>query len=272
LDILRRDLEETFNGERVTLNTSDGIELDGMYFPPREKFLNGNPTAILCQGNFVCYEESQDLIKLYQELNISVMVFNYRGYGESQHASTGSSAEGAVCDAEAAIAYVRERTEGITNNNILVHGMSIGGGVAVCLTAQQQNKGVHLIVDQTFAKFEDVGADLTRRKKKDCEGLVSKVARVVMRELYGFDSEETIKEVTGEVCVIRSLNDNMMREGKYNHAKRLYDARYPEGAKDEEGNDCSDLHRIEKSGGHLRMNYSGILDDLLQFLYVSILK
>jgi len=277
---LRRALNDSNpNAKRVTLKTSDHVRLDGMYFPVRSDILHNGPTAILCQGNFTCYEEGEDLIHEYQSHNINVMVFNYRGYGESQHAFTRPSADGALRDAEAAISYVRKQSKGdnnknevIANNKIVIHGMSIGGGVAVRLAAQKGNEGVHLIADQTFAKLEDVGADMVRNRKTGKEGPMSKIARVAMRGLYGFDSEETIKEVTGEVCVIRAEWDTMMDEEECSHAKRLYDARYPEGAKDEEGNDRSDLHRIAQPGEHLGINYSETFDKLQSFLYNTILK
>ncbi|MGK0183220.1 MAG: putative alpha/beta-fold hydrolase, partial [Halioglobus sp.] len=120
-------------GESLALLTSDKRRIDAMYFdaaeihPDLNKYLpSGRPTLIFCLGNSTLYENSLEMIRFYLDQDVNVMVFNYGGYGQSQGSP---SVYNTYRDVEAAYEYIKN-VQKISDNRIIVHGFSIGGGPA----------------------------------------------------------------------------------------------------------------------------------------------
>jgi abhydrolase domain-containing protein 17 len=80
-----------------------------------------------------------------------VLAYDYPGYG----ASTGAPSEaGAYAAADAAYDYAT-RTLGIPPERIIIHGRSLGGGVAVDLASRRPSAG--LVLESTFLSASRVG-------------------------------------------------------------------------------------------------------------------
>jgi hypothetical protein len=88
--------------------------------------------------------------RLHDRVGVSVMVFDYRGYGRSE----GQPSEaGVLADARAARAWLAHRA-GIAENRIVLLGRSLGGGVAVDLAAADGARA--LVLESTFTSMPDV--------------------------------------------------------------------------------------------------------------------
>ena len=87
---------------------------------------------------------------LHDRVGVSVMLFDYRGYGRSE--GTPSEA-GVLADARAARAWLAQR-EGIAESQIVLMGRSLGGGVAVDLAAADGARA--LVLESTFTSLPDV--------------------------------------------------------------------------------------------------------------------
>ena len=112
-----------------------------------------NTTVLLyCCPNGGFYEYiyyQTDWLEFYSELGVSIVLWNYRGYGRSQ----GSPTIPKLCrDGEVLINYLRT-CAGVTQ--IVVHGESLGGSIAAHVATKC--KCEMLVADRTFASlFETV--------------------------------------------------------------------------------------------------------------------
>jgi fermentation-respiration switch protein FrsA (DUF1100 family) len=84
---------------------------------------------------------------------VSVMTFDYRGYGRSEGTP---SEEGILADARAARDWLARR-EGIDPRDIVLMGQSLGGAVAIDLAAKDGARG--LAVLSSFTSLPDVALD-----------------------------------------------------------------------------------------------------------------
>ncbi|HEX6884519.1 MAG TPA: alpha/beta hydrolase [Planctomycetota bacterium] len=134
----------------VELTTSDGERLHGWFFP-RE----GAAGAVLvCHGNAGSVENRLELARAFLELGWAVLLFDYRGYG----LSTGRPSEaGTYLDAEAAHAHLTG-VEGFAPERIVLHGESLGGGVALELALRRPCAA--LILESAFTSIPDMAAEV----------------------------------------------------------------------------------------------------------------
>jgi fermentation-respiration switch protein FrsA (DUF1100 family) len=96
--------------------------------------------------------QAETLRTLHDRHRLSIMTFDYRGYGRSE----GTPDEpGILRDARAARRWLAHR-EGIDEHDIVLIGQSLGGGVAVDLAAGDGARG--LVLTCTFTSLPDVAA------------------------------------------------------------------------------------------------------------------
>jgi fermentation-respiration switch protein FrsA (DUF1100 family) len=136
--------------EDVWFSSADGTRLHGWYCPVAEPraailYMHGNGGNITWLPDVVCR---------LQQLQVSVFVFDYRGYGQSEGRP---SEQGVLDDARAARRWLAER-EGLSEQQIVLFGRSLGGGVAVDL-ATDGARG--LILQSTFTSLPDVADEHT---------------------------------------------------------------------------------------------------------------
>ena len=135
--------------EDAEFQAADGTKLHGWYVPAE------NPSAVVlfCHGNAGNITHRIDLMGAMQKhVGASVLVFDYRGFGRSE----GSPDEpGVLQDARAARQWLSERT-GVAEQDIVLMGESLGGGVAVDLAAKDGARG--LILEDTFTSLPDMAA------------------------------------------------------------------------------------------------------------------
>jgi uncharacterized protein len=138
-----------FEHEDVWFTSADGTKLHGWLVEhpqPRAVVLyaHGNGENVAYLGPY--------LKQLSEELWLTILAFDYRGYGRSE----GSPHEqGILEDAAAAHAWLTKRT-GLAPNQIVLMGRSLGGGVAIDLAAKNGARG--LIVQNTFTSLPDAAA------------------------------------------------------------------------------------------------------------------
>lgn len=127
--------------------SSDGLRLHGWYLrhpKPRAAVLHIHGNA----GNLSHRASVAEL--LHDRFGVSVLLFDYRGYGRSEGVPT---ILGLLRDARAARAQLAI-LEGINTTDVVLLGESIGGAVAVDLAAEDGARG--LILENTFSSLRDV--------------------------------------------------------------------------------------------------------------------
>ena len=133
----------------VSIETTDGVTLHGW-------FITGRSSQVLLffHGNAGNISHRLDSIRLFQDLGLSVLIIDYRGYGQSEGRTT---ERGIYRDADAAWRYLIE-DRGIVASDIVIFGRSLGASVASRLAAQQQP--LALIVESSFTSVPDIAQHL----------------------------------------------------------------------------------------------------------------
>ncbi|MEN6457699.1 MAG: alpha/beta hydrolase [Thermoguttaceae bacterium] len=135
--------------EDAWFKTPDGTQLHGWYLPHP----NAQATVLFCHGNAGnVTHRAIAMAMLHQQAKVSVLVFDYRGFGRSQGKPNG---ENILADARAARRWLAER-EKVAERDIVILGESIGGAVAVDLAARDGARA--LILESTFDSLPEVAA------------------------------------------------------------------------------------------------------------------
>ena len=186
--------------EDAWFQAADGTQLHGWYAA------HEHPRAVVlfCHGNGgnVAYW-SDALYSLYHQAGVSVLLFDYRGYGRSE----GSPSEaGVIMDARAARTWLAERAC-VAEQEVVLMGRSLGGAVAVDLAAADGARA--LVLESTFSSLPDVAA------YHYCWLPV----RLLMRTR--FDSIRKIAAYHGPLLQSHSRPDTIV---PYKFGRRLFDA------------------------------------------------
>ena len=140
--------------ERVVIATDDDISLVGWEIPAADP---SDPLWLLiCHGNAGNLSEFDRPVHYagLRRLGLSLLAFDYRGYGES---GGSPSEQGLYRDAQAAYRYLRE-TRRVPPERIVVFGHSLGSAVAVDLVSRVSAAG--LILDGAPTSVIDLGQEL----------------------------------------------------------------------------------------------------------------
>lgn len=190
-----------FAFEDLKLPTADGERLGAWLIPAAAA--RAAPYVLFCHGNAGNLEHRLQHLLGFREIGVSVLMFDYRGYGTS----TGRpDEEGTYADALAAWNYLTEVRK-IPPSAIALHGKSLGGGVAVWL-AGRVTPGA-LVVESSFTSLVDVGRRM----------LPFLPVGWLCRNRY-----ESLKRITSVRCpvlIAHGPNDTMI---PYEMAQRLFAA------------------------------------------------
>jgi fermentation-respiration switch protein FrsA (DUF1100 family) len=133
--------------EDVWFQAPDGVKLHGWYCPVE----NPRGVVLFAHGNAgTVADRATKLRLLTKRLGVTVLAFEYRGYG---HSEGKPSEPGLLADARAARRYLAQRT-GVAEREIVLYGQSLGGAVMVDLAAGDGAAG--LVLESTFTSLADV--------------------------------------------------------------------------------------------------------------------
>lgn len=136
--------------EEVTVKTKDGLSISGWYIPAKKE----KAVVLFCQGNAGNISNRLDSIKIFNSLSLSVLIFDYRGYGKSEGRP---SEEGTYLDAEAVWDYM-VTVKNIPPERLVVFGRSLGGAVAAGLATRRPPAA--LIIESGFTSVPDIGKNI----------------------------------------------------------------------------------------------------------------
>lgn len=184
--------------EDVWVQTSDGEKLHGWYFPVDESDF----VVVLSHGNAGNISNRIDIGKFLSEVGVSVLLYDYRGYGQS----TGKPDEqGFYTDIESVIHYLKNE-KGFSEQQMIMYGRSLGGAVASYAAAKFDVGG--LVLDSAFESLKAMVGDLY-------PFVPASLAR------YEFPTEEYLTEVSSNpVMIMHSPNDDII---DISHGKYLYE-------------------------------------------------
>ncbi len=140
------------NVEDAWIESADGTRIHGWYLPhDRARATDAHETVLYCHGNGGNLSHRAEVLRTLQDrVGVSVLIFDYRGYGQSEGKPTES---GVLDDARSARAWLADR-EGIDEADIVLLGRSLGGAVAVHLAAELGARA--LVLESTFTSIPDM--------------------------------------------------------------------------------------------------------------------
>lgn len=130
--------------EDVWFPSADGTKLHGWYLP------TDKPQAVVLylHGNGGNVTDAAVVYRfLKNHLHATALAFDYRGYGRSEGRPT---IDGVVADARAARAWLAQKA-GVPETQVVLMGRSLGGAIAVQLTADVRPRA--LILENTFTSL-----------------------------------------------------------------------------------------------------------------------
>lgn len=188
--------------EDVYFQASDGVKLNGWFFPADTNSARSALVVLLCHGNGGNISYRLDMAQALLATGVNVFLFDYRGYGRSQGYP---SEEGTYRDGEAAYQWLQKR--GFAGKDILVFGESLGGGVAAELATRVITGG--LILQSTFTCIADIGADLFPWLPVRWLGRIK------------YDTLSKLPRVKAPVLVMHSRTDTLIR---FQHSQKNFAA------------------------------------------------
>mmetsp|Transcript_2031 Transcript_2031/g.4500 ORF Transcript_2031/g.4500 Transcript_2031/m.4500 type:complete len:302 (-) Transcript_2031:403-1308(-) len=144
------------NSRDVAIMTKDGIRLHAWLLTLKgwtEDMIKSRPVILFFQENAGNMSFRLPFLRaMMYRLNCPIFAVSYRGYGLSHGRP---NERGLQLDAEAALKQLRG-LEDVNGSKVVVFGRSLGGAVAIHLTAAHQEEVVALIVENTFTSVEDM--------------------------------------------------------------------------------------------------------------------
>ncbi len=199
-----REIEATpgnigLSHEEILFESKDRTKLHGWFIPARES----NGIILICHGNGGNISHRLETIRIFNRLGLSVVIFDYRGYGKS---SGKPGEQGTYADAEAALHWIIE-TQNKVSEDVIIFGRSLGGAVAAWLARKYTPKA--LILESTFTSIPDMGSELYPWFP----------VRFFSR--FKYPTVEYMKEVKCPVLILHSSGDDLV---PFSHGMHLFDA------------------------------------------------
>ena len=136
-------------GRDVELRTEDGIRLGAWFLPAAG---GPGPAVLICNGNAGDRSMRAPLAAALNGMGLSVLLFDYRGYGGNPGRP---SEDGLAADARAAQAWLAGQPE-VDPERIAYFGESLGAAVALGLAVERPPAA--LVLRSPFTSLVDVGA------------------------------------------------------------------------------------------------------------------
>ena len=203
--------EQAFIGtpEKVGLRFDDvsfesgGHELHGWFVPAK-----GTPraTVLHCHGNGGNVSYLGSTLSQLHDHELTSLVFDYRGYGKSEGATSELSEADLYADADAAWRFLTKE-RGVDPASIVFWGQSMGGGV--CSWLAKEKGGKALVLEGTFTRLSDVAADIYW------------FLPVRLLASYRLPTVERLPTLTMPVVVAHSADDDVI---PFSHAKTNFAA------------------------------------------------
>jgi fermentation-respiration switch protein FrsA (DUF1100 family) len=187
----------------VDLRTSSGTRIHGWWCPIKN-WEPGQGAMLYCHGNAGNLSHRGEAIALWQQaLGISVLIFDYPGYGHSDGTPTEA---GCYASADAAYEWLTGTLK-VPPDQVLIYGGSLGGAVAVDLASRQPHRA--LILVKTFTSIPEAAQSVYPWLP----------ARWLVRTR--FDNLEKIARCTRPIFIAHGTTDRLVPFGQ---GRRLFEA------------------------------------------------
>ena len=199
--------------QQVELRTTDDLRLSAWYLPAEDE----QGVLLFCHGNAGNISHRLDSLLLFHRLQMSILIFDYRGYGQSEGQP---SEQGTYTDALAAWEYLLTQ-KSKQPAEIVIFGRSLGAAIAAEL-ATRVRPGA-LILESAFTSVPDLASE------------IYPFLPVRLLSRFSYDTRTRLDSLASPLLIIHSNDDEII---PYSHAQRLYAAAH------------EPKHLLNISGGH----------------------
>lgn len=197
IDMTPADIGLAF--DEVFFVSGDGVRLCG-WFIHSEQSKN---VVLFCHGNAGNISDRLDTISIFNQLGLSIFIFDYRGYGKSEGKP---DEKGTYADAEAAMKWIVEN-KNILHEDVIIFGRSLGGAVAAWLAKKCTPRA--LILESAFTSVPDMGSK------------IYPWLPVRLMSRFSYSTIDYIRDVNSPVLIIHSPDDMLV---PFSQGKRLFEA------------------------------------------------
>ena len=127
------------------IDSTDDVTLKCWYIRAKQ----GKPTVVFCHGNDKNMTNKQEIAEMLSDKGYGVILADYRGYGDN---SGKPSEKGLYDDLKSVVKFLND--DGVKNQDIILWGHSLGGGVVTDIASKTDFKSV--ILESTFTSIEDM--------------------------------------------------------------------------------------------------------------------
>ncbi|MBL7131383.1 MAG: alpha/beta hydrolase [Candidatus Omnitrophica bacterium] len=137
--------------EDIFLTTKDGLKIYAWFISANS---NMRYTLLFSHGNGGNISHRISKIVMLNKLGLNIFIYDYRGYGKSEGRP---SEAGIYLDAQAAYNYLTKE-KGISPDNIIAYGESLGSTVSIDLASKVKLKA--LILEGAFSRGKDMAGEI----------------------------------------------------------------------------------------------------------------
>ncbi len=194
-NLLYHPTENNYSGDKITVSvkklkikTQDGIELLSWY---HNKDTNKYKTILFLHGNAGTLENRIHKINHFEKMEVNFLLIAWRGFSGNRGKPT---EQGLYEDARSAVRWLK--LNGVSENNIIIYGESLGTGVA---TEIAQNKNfAGMILESPFTSMIEAGKDKYPYLP----------VRLLLKDKY--ESDRKIKNVNIPILIMHGEVDNIV--------------------------------------------------------------
>ncbi len=159
------------------------------------------PVILFAHGNSWNATHFFKKVNFLAEKDYNVYLFDYRGFGKSEGKP---NEKGLYKDLEAAVKNLEDL--GITKNNIILWGHSLGGAIVADIASRSNFKGV--ILEGTFTSMDDMRKFVTSQPINGKGFLVFRnIAYNLMILTQRYDTKSKIGKITSPLLIVHSEED-----------------------------------------------------------------
>lgn len=197
-EVLQTPEDRGLEYEEVSLKTKDNVTVSGWYIPAKHE----KGVLLFCHGNAGNISHRLESINIFHNMGLSVLIFDYRGYGKSEGKP---SEKGTYRDAEAAWNYLVEEKRKAPDR-IILFGRSLGAAIAADIALKKIPAG--LILESSFLSVPEMG-------KKHYPWIP-----VRLLSKYDYATIDKIRSITCPKLIIHSPDDEIV---PFEHGKSLFE-------------------------------------------------
>ena len=184
--------------EKVKVITKDNIELLSWF---HNKNLNDYKTILFLHGNAGSLENRIHKINHFQNMNVNFLIIAWRGFSGNKGKPT---EEGLYEDARSAVRWLV--SQGVSENNIIIYGESLGTGVTTEIAQNKNFAGI--ILESPFTSMIDAGKDKYPYLP----------VRLLLKDKY--ESNKKIKNINSPILIMHGKVDNIV---PFHMGKQMYE-------------------------------------------------